>query len=100
MSIFVIGDKNTVLGFRLIGVRGKTIESISEARDSLAEILEDKEINLVLITREWAGKMRGEIDRLKMASLRPIVMEIPGEKDEPPEKPLAEYARRVIGIRT
>lgn len=98
MSIFVIGDRDTVLGIRLVGGDGVTVEDAETASAELEEALQDEAIQLLLITREWSDRLRERIDRLKMDRLRPIVMEIPGKSVEPPERSLNELVRRAIGI--
>lgn len=98
MTIFVIGDPDTVLGFRLVGADGKAVEHAEEARRELEKALQNEEIALLCITREWADAMRDSIDRLKMERLQPIVMEIPGKAPALPEKTLEQVVRRAIGI--
>lgn len=99
MSIFVIGDRDTVLGFGLWGAGGKAVDNAEEARKELEEALQNEEIALLLITRDWADAMRERIDRLKMESLHPMVMEIPGKAAAPPGRTLAQLVRRAIGIK-
>ena len=98
MSIFVIGDRDTVLGFRLLGAEGRTARSLDEARDVHEKVLQREDIKLLFLTREWADRMRQRVDELKMKRLRPLVMEIPGKEVKPPEQSLSELVRRAIGI--
>ncbi len=98
MSIFVIGDRDTVLGIRLVGGDGIPVKDAATASAELEKALQDEAIQLLLITREWSDALRERIDRLKMDRLRPIVMEIPGKSVESPERPINELVRRAIGI--
>ena len=98
MSLFVIGDQDTVLGMQLVGVGGKTVTSAEAAADALETALADEDMQIVFITRQWAHAMRERVDRLKMTRLRPVVMEIPGRDLEPPEESIAELVRKAIGI--
>jgi V/A-type H+-transporting ATPase subunit F len=50
MSLYVIGDENTLLGFSLIGVDGQVVGSVEEARASLQRVLDDESVDMVLIT--------------------------------------------------
>lgn len=99
MSLYVIGDRDTVLGFELLGARGVTVGNSEEAGEALQKALQDEEIILLFITREWADALRQRVDRLKMDSLQPIVMEIPGKTAAAPEKSLEELVQRAIGIK-
>lgn len=99
MSIYVIGDRDTVLGMKLVGAEGTVPGNASEALRSLEQALERSDLKLVFITRDWAGQMRERIDRLKMTSLRPVVMEIPGKGLQPQGEPLSELVRKAVGVR-
>lgn len=98
MSIFVIGDAETVLGFQLVGICGKVAHGADETREELEKALQDENVQLLFITCEWAEEVREKVDRLKMTSLRPIVMEIPGKQGEPPGQSLNELVNRAIGV--
>ncbi|MFP4349639.1 MAG: V-type ATP synthase subunit F [Thermodesulfobacteriota bacterium] len=98
MSIFVIGDRDTVLGFRLVGAHGIPVKDKETASAELEKALQNEALQLLLITREWSDALRERIDRLKMDRLQPIVMEIPGKSVEPPERSLTQLVRRAIGI--
>lgn len=98
MSITVIGDRDTVFGFGLIGVDGRVVEREEEVERALDEILEREETRLLLITRNLAQALRKRIDRLKMSSLHPIVMEIPGREGARPERSISDLVRSAIGI--
>lgn len=99
MSIFVIGDENTVLGFSLVGVQGEVVESVEEARSRLDEVMGSEGVEIVLITENWAAQMRKEIDRLKMEAVEPLVLEIPGGEPAPSGPSLRELVRQAVGIR-
>jgi len=99
MSIYVIGDQDTVLGFRLVGAQGKVVESVDQAREELNRLLKDREARLLLITREWAAEMRDQVNHLKITSLQPIVLEIPGKEPESLAEPLRDLVRRAVGIK-
>ncbi|MDX1686909.1 MAG: V-type ATP synthase subunit F [Candidatus Promineifilaceae bacterium] len=99
MSIFVIGDENTVLGFSLVGVEGETVESVEEARSQLDEALDREGVQIVLITENWAAQMREEVNRLKMESVEPLVLEIQGGEHGPSGPSLRELVRQAVGVR-
>lgn len=99
MRIFVIGDRETVLGFRLVGVKGRAVEEKGRAAEALEEALQRRDAALLLVTREIAALLRDRIDRLKMERLQPLVLEIPGPQDSGPEEPVGELVHRAIGIR-
>lgn len=99
MSIFVIGDQNTVLGFALVGVEGEVVESVAEARAALERTLAQGDHQIVLMTRQWTGQMQPELDQLKLTTLEPVIVEIPGSREAPPAQSLRQSIEKTIGIR-
>lgn len=101
MSVYVIGDENTVLGFALVGIDGTVVTTEDEARAALQDAVEggNAEAEIVLITEQWAAHMRQTVDDLKMTQMRPLVLEIPAEEGEPTGKSLRELVRAAAGIR-
>jgi V/A-type H+-transporting ATPase subunit F len=98
MGVYVIGDKDTVLGFTLVGGYGVVVQSAREAREHLESALEREEIDLLLVTREWADSMRERMNRLLMTSLRPVIIEIPGKESRPSVASIDDLVRRAIGM--
>lgn len=99
MNVHVIGDRDTVLGFRLNGTEGTIVTSSEQARRALDSALEDREVGLVLVTHRWSEAMREQMNRLRMRRIRPVVVEIPGKELEPPRTSIRELVRRAIGMR-
>ena len=98
MSVFVIGDKDTVLGFTLVGGEGTVVSSVEGADQALTAALERDDIELLLVTREWSESMQERMNRVRMTSLRPVVVEIPGKNLHEPSTSLEELVKRAIGI--
>ncbi len=99
MSLFVIGDKDTVLGFGLVGIEGEAVQSADEARAVLDQVLTQGDRQIILITRQWADQMGPKLNQLKMTTLKPVVVEIPGSEPEPAGRSLRELVEEAIGIR-
>ena len=78
MRIRVVGNEDATLGFALVGVDGRTVRDADELRLALDEALGDPSVGLLLVTRDVAGWARERIDTLKISSLTPLVVEIPG----------------------
>lgn len=101
MKIGVIGDSNTVLGFRLAGVR-ETYETEEplKALEALKILFKDNEMGLIIITERIADKLRAEIDKLTEGMVTPLIVEIPdkGGAVERKVDPIKEMVRRAVGI--
>ena len=99
MDIFVIGDENTVLGFSLVGIEGEIITSKQQARERLEKALNREGLQILLITENWAAKMREKIDRVKMEKVEPLVLEIPGPQEAEKGRTLHELVESAIGFK-
>jgi V/A-type H+-transporting ATPase subunit F len=99
MKFFVIGDRQTVLGFRLVGIEGRTVTEREEALTVLAEAVSSKDIGIVLITEAVASKVRDEVDARLFGIGFPLVLEIPDALGPSPERmKIEEVVRKAIGI--
>lgn len=101
MKIGVIGDFETVTGFRLAGIKDAyEVEELSEAVDLLKGIVKNEEIGLIIITEKIADDIRDEIKELFEKRITPLLVEIP-DKNGPIEKkrdPIKELIRRAVGV--
>jgi V/A-type H+-transporting ATPase subunit F len=104
MEIALIGDRHTVYGFRLAGIR-KTfpMEDIrqEDVRGILKGLFEDK-TGILLVTERVAeeiGDVLEEMDRLRKG-IMPIVLEIPDSGGPLIKKvdPMRELIKRTVGF--
>ncbi|MFA4646913.1 V-type ATP synthase subunit F [Pyrococcus kukulkanii] len=99
MKIVVMGDEDTVVGFKLAGVH-EAYEfdlsdlSIERARNKLKELVERDDIGVILITERLAEKI-GELPEVNL----PIILQIPDKFGSIyGEELLKEIVRRAIGV--
>ena len=101
MKMAVIGDRGTVAGFRLAGVKYTGVpESERMAEDLLRDFCEDPEIGIVLITDLIAAPIRPAIRDLQgRVSVFPLIVEIPASEGAVGRaEPLDGLIRRAVGI--
>ena len=98
MRIHVIGNQDAVLGCALVGVDGRIVSDAQELREALDASLSNRTIGLLLVTSDVAVFARDRIDALKVSSLEPLVVEIPGQgaAEQPPS--LKDLVQRAVGI--
>ncbi len=99
-KIAVIGDADTVVGFRLAGILKATISSDSTtARTALSGYAQDQEVFLVIITERLAEQIRDTIEEIS-AKPYPVIVEIPDKRGrlEERENPLRRLVKRAIGV--
>ena len=100
MKVLVIGNEEAVLGFSLVGVPGQVAEGIADLSNALDVALNDPELGIVLVTEDVARLIPSRMDRLKMRSTVPLVVEIPKPGGPEPGQPaLALIVQRAVGVK-
>lgn len=100
MKVFVIGNQEAVLGFSLVGVRGKAVSSAPQMNQALDEALATPDAGIVLVTADAAEMVQARMDLLKLRSTVPLVVEIPGPMGVGADQPtLNEIVLRAIGVK-
>ena len=99
MRVFVIGNDDCVLGFSLVSVDGEIVRDGNELRAALDRCLADKTIGLLLVAADVAQWARERIDALKVSSLVPLVVEIPGQEEFTTYPSLQNFVQQAVGIR-
>jgi V/A-type H+-transporting ATPase subunit F len=98
-SYLVIGDEDTVLGFRCAGVPGVAVKDRPEALAALKSA-QESQTGIVILTQEVAAMMQDEVDALRFGSGLPMVVEIPGARGPlAGRKSLSDVIRQAIGVR-
>jgi V/A-type H+-transporting ATPase subunit F len=99
MKFYVIGDRQTVLGFRLVGIEGADVASRDEALAALRTAVAGKEVGIILITETIAGQVRDEVEARLYGMGFPLVLEIPDSHGPSPDRPaIDDIVRKAIGI--
>ena len=99
-KIAVIGDRDTVTGFRLVGVSECTVPSSpEETRDLLYRHFRDPAMGLVMITEPLAAEIEDTIVELSQSPV-PVILMIPDRDGTTGayETVLRELIRRAVGI--
>jgi V/A-type H+/Na+-transporting ATPase subunit F len=99
VKFFVIGDRETVTGFRLVGVDGHIATERDEVLSVLSEVVAKKEAGVVLITERVASKIRDEVEKRLYGFGFPLMLEIPDASGPDPGRlKVEDVVRRAIGI--
>jgi V/A-type H+-transporting ATPase subunit F len=99
-KIAVIGDTDTVVGFRLAGIlNANTPADESSARQALLDFSNDANISVVIITEPIAEDIRETIEELSERPY-PVIVEIPDKTGrlEDKESPIRRLVKRAIGV--
>ncbi len=100
MKYAIIGDEDAVLSFGMVGVSGKVATSPDEATTAFQEILEDKEVGIIIVTESVADMMRSTVQKYLFTVSFPLIVEIPDRKGTKPGRPgIKELVNAAIGIK-
>lgn len=77
-KIGVVGDKDSVLGFKALGLDVVPVVNLDEARASIHKMAKD-EYAVIYLTEQLASQLESEMARYK-DSLTPAIILIPGKE--------------------
>ena len=77
-KIAVVGDKDSVLGFKALGLDVYPVDSVEEARKTVHELAKES-CAILYLTEQLAAQMKDVLERYKDA-LTPAIILIPGKE--------------------
>ncbi len=77
-KIAALGDKDSVLGFKALGLDVVPVDSVEEARTSIHRMAKE-DYAVIYITEQLAVQLEAELTRYK-DSLTPAIILIPGKE--------------------
>lgn len=77
MSYHIIGDQDTVLGFRFAGVTGDAVKTEEEAREAFARAIESHETGILLLTYPVENMLEAEVTAHRLTALPPYIAVVP-----------------------
>ena len=101
MRMFAVADEPDVLtGLRLSGIEGKLALDRKEAETFVSEVEQNPQIAVLLITENCAAMIPETVKRLKLSSLNPLLVVIPGTAGSSRAKDsITSLIREAIGIK-
>jgi len=100
MDFFVMADRDTVMGFGAIGIRGAVVGTARQAEAELDRLAAAGDTRIVITTERIANMVREKVNAIRFGEALPLIVEIPG-----PEGPSAEglsllkMIREAVGIK-
>lgn len=101
MKISVIADRDTVNGFALAGIKDLyAVDNREEAKRALAEVMENPDMGVVIITERYALYLTDDIRRWREEKpLYPLIVEIQDKKGKVErEDPIRVLIKRAVGL--
>ena len=97
----VVGDRELVIGYRLIGIDDTFIVSDEEdASKKIQELYSSGEFGLIIASNSMRTKLSSKFLAEIEESIEPLVLFMPSQKEtsEEGEESIAALAKRVLGI--
>jgi V/A-type H+-transporting ATPase subunit F len=96
-SVAVIGERELVLGFRLLGINSSFIADKEEGASKLMELVKEKKYSLIMASESLKEYLDSKTASLVDMSTDPLVVfvPLPGGKDI---ESVSDLAKRVLGI--
>jgi len=95
MEIAVVGNSDFTLGFQLAGInRLYNSNTVEESTEHLKELLNDKDVGIVVVNSELLAKLPERLRERLSNSITPTVLGIGTEEDNT----LRESIRKAIGV--
>jgi V/A-type H+-transporting ATPase subunit F len=100
MRYYVIGDEDTVLGFRHAGVPGQIVQSAEAARAAFQRVARMPDVGILIVTDVLADLIRDQVNAVRFDQALPLVVEVPSAAGPSPQrKDLLAQIREAVGIR-
>ena len=99
-EIAIIGDLDTVTGFKLGGVKkGKVVKTDEEAITAFDSCI-NEQVSIILITEKIASNIRKHINRTIGNEVLPLIIEIPDKSgsEATENEQMTDLIKRVIGV--
>ena len=96
----IIGDQDTVLGYRFAGVSGDVVEDAAQAKTAFENALNDSTVTVLLLTEAVADMIPEIVMRHRIAAKPPyltVVQDVWGPRSG--RKSLQELINEAVGIR-
>jgi len=99
-TIHIIGDQDTVLGYRFAGVAGDVVETADEARRAFEAALQAPDAGILLITEQVDSFLQDAVTAHKVKAIPPyiaVVEDIWGRREQ--RRSLQDMIYEAVGIR-
>lgn len=98
-KIMVIGDADTVTGFRLAGVIESKVADAAQADAAVTDAIARPDVGIVIITQDMLAALSHKTVKQLETLAKPVVIEVPGKRDASgATESISEQVKKAIGI--
>lgn len=99
-SFHIIGDQDSIVGFRFAGVTGTAVASPEEALEAFRQVVQQKDCSILILTAPVAEMIQDEVTRHRASAQPPYVAVVGDLWDTPAARPsLPALIYEAVGIR-
>ena len=98
MVLFCIADKESSLGFKLVGIETLEVTTRSEAVEALKVARATKDVGIILVTEKAASFIADELQVHLEENPLPLVLEVPSRGLAHKRKSAAELLKELVGM--
>jgi len=99
-SFSIIGDDDTIVGYRFAGVPGVSADTSEKAREAFTTAVEERSCDILLLTAPVAAMIRDEVLKHRVSAQPPYVVIVGDIWKTPTERPsLVDMINEAVGIR-
>lgn len=97
-KIAIIGNPDTVLGFKALGLEIFSINTEEQGLEALKNIREKNDYAIVFITENWTPKLEKELEKLEGQAL-PAIISVPSNQGATGEglKNISKIVEQAVG---
>jgi vacuolar-type H+-ATPase subunit F/Vma7 len=100
MVFHIIGDEDTIVGYRFAGVTGTPVSDAAAASRAFGEALSDKQCRVLLLTEQVADWIEAEVVAHRLKAVAPYIVEV-GDvwETKVARRSLEEMIQEAVGIK-
>jgi len=100
LKAVIVGGKETVTGFKLVGVDGVVVSNPHAMLNKLKELVKRDDVALILIDDQFLDSWaKEEVDKIKAASLGKLIVEVPSRAGPKVVVDLRALVKKVMGVK-
>ena len=99
-AFHIIGDQDTIVGFRFAGVTGTAVESQADAREAFSSAVAGSQYRILLVTDRVADWVEEDLTQHRLTSAAPYIVEVADIWGTPVRrKGLEQLIQEAVGIK-
>ena len=98
-KIAIVGDRELVIGYRLIGIDDTFIIDSDEASKKVQELYSSGEFGLIIASDSARSSLPITFLSSIEESIEPLVLFMPSQTENKEEESIAALAKRILGIK-